>query len=55
MKYLFSLPHYFNKCLFSDFIGRSTLLELAKEFGHVTPDPWVGSGYETRRSLGVRL
>ena len=50
MKYLLSLLHYFNKCLFSDFIGHSTLLELAKEFGHVTPQSELGGA-----GLGTRL
>ena len=38
LKYLFSLPHYSNKCC--NMIDRSMLLELAQGFGLVTPDPF---------------
>ena len=37
---MFWLQHYSNKCCFCNLIGRSILLELAQEFGLVTPDPF---------------
>ena len=62
MKYLFSLPHYPNKCPLCNFIGSWTLLDLAQEFGLVAPDlfslcdlggSWVGYGHMTTKCMTV--